>query len=213
MTQLNMKFLEEVGLSSTGAHYKLEWVQLRSLRLWSCEERLGELCLFSLGQTQLWGHLATVPSTYRGIIEGTEMDLVFSWECWARGWEMVVRSWNKRFSIDARENFFCVRTVKRWHRSPRDVQSPVVGFWLSWMNLCAAWPDLRADPAVRRSDQRPFDVFPSQGDAVTLWMPSVDWSVLPVLVKTDMQCETQWKWGWFWLWLLKGTPNSILVPL
>lgn len=76
---------------------------------------------------------------------------------------------------------FSVRTVRLWHRLTRDdVQSPALGFWNGWMRLCGARPHLRADSSVnwRFWDQRPPDALSSWNDPVTLWMPSVVWSVL-----------------------------------
>lgn len=64
---------------------KLECVQLLSLRWCSCEERLGELGLFSLEQSQLWGSGQQHPSAYREVVEETGVELASSQQCRARG--------------------------------------------------------------------------------------------------------------------------------
>lgn len=92
-----------------------------------------------------------------------------------------------------------------------DVQSSTLGVWPSWMRPYI-WPQSQP-PVRRRLDQRPPEVPPSRNDPVSLWMSRVGWSVLPVLLRGALWCETQQMWAWFGHWLLKGTPNSSSVPM
>lgn len=83
---------------------------------------------------------------------------------------------------------------------------------LTQLDEALCWP--QSQPAVsRRLDQRPPEVPPSRNDPVSLWMSRVGWSVLPVLLRGPLWCETQQMWVWFGHWLLKCTPNSSSVPM
>lgn len=65
------------------------------------------------------------------------------------------------FRLDIRKKNAPMRTVRQWHRLPREVmQSPSLEVFIS--NQLKPWSDLRAEPAVStRLHQRPPELFPT----------------------------------------------------
>lgn len=165
---------------------KLEWVQLRSWDGCPARRSWGSWTC-SAGAEMALGELDSSPQCLWEVMEEMEMGARLE-----RGRDHGHKL-NQEVQRGCKGNFFCVRTVRWWHRLPRDVvQSPTLGFWPGWMRPCTAWPDLRADIAGRRRlDQRHPDVPPNWNDPVTLWMPSVGWPVLAMLLKTALQNETE----------------------
>ena len=45
---------------------------VRGLEHLSCEKKLREVSLLSLGMRWLWGHLPAAPSTYKEVVKKTE---------------------------------------------------------------------------------------------------------------------------------------------
>ncbi|KAK4827607.1 hypothetical protein QYF61_019532 [Mycteria americana] len=97
----------------------LEWVQRRATKMIrgmehiSCEERLRELALFSLGTRRLQGDFS---GAYK-----KDGDKLFSRACCNRTSGNGFKLKKGRFRLDIRKKFFTMRVVKHWNRLPREV--------------------------------------------------------------------------------------------
>ncbi|GAB0205566.1 hypothetical protein GRJ2_003022200 [Grus japonensis] len=104
----------------------LELVQRRAMRMireleyLSCEDRLGELGLFSLEKRRLWEHLIVafqyLKGAYRKAGEG-----LFIRACSDRTRGNGLKLKEGRFRVDNKKIYFTVRVVRHWHGLPREV--------------------------------------------------------------------------------------------
>ena len=91
----------------------------------SCEDRLGELGLFSLEKRRLQGDLIAVFKYLKGGYGKAERDSVRV--CGGRTRSNGCKLEMGRFGWDIRKKFFTMRVVRYWHRLPREaVDAPTL---------------------------------------------------------------------------------------
>ena len=91
---------------------------MRGLEPLCCEERLGELGLFSLGRRRLWGDLKAAASAWRGCERAGEEYFTGAWSNRMRSDGFKLKE--GRFRLDRRKKSFTVRVVRPWPRLPRE---------------------------------------------------------------------------------------------
>jgi len=86
----------------------------------SCEERLRELGLFSLGKRRLRGDLTAAFQYLKGAYK-KDGDKHFSRACCNRTRDDGFKLKEGRFRVHIRKKFFTVRVVKHWNTLPKEV--------------------------------------------------------------------------------------------
>jgi len=85
-----------------------------------CEERLGELGLFSLEKRKLWGDLI-VAFQYLKRPYKKDGERLFSRACCDRTRGNIFKLKEGRFRLDITKKFFTLGVVKHWHRLPTEL--------------------------------------------------------------------------------------------
>jgi len=106
----DMELLERVQRRATEMVRRLDHL--------SCEERLRELGLFSLGKRSLWGDLTVAFQYLKGPARELERDFLQGQV--VRGQGVMASIKEGRFRLGRRKKFFTLRVVRHWHRLPRE---------------------------------------------------------------------------------------------
>ena len=93
---------------------------IKSLKHFPCEERLGDLGLFSLGKRRLRGDLLNVYNYLKSGSQGDTANL-FSAACGARTKGNSHELKHRKFCTNMWRKFFTVRVTEHWNRLPRGV--------------------------------------------------------------------------------------------
>ena len=92
----------------------------------SCEERLREVGLFSLGKRRVWGHLIVSFQYLKGACK-KDGDFTKACTCSDRRRGNSFKLKESRYTLDIRKKFFVVRVVRQWHRLHRElVDAPLL---------------------------------------------------------------------------------------
>jgi len=94
-----------------------------------CEERLGELGLFSLEKRRLQGDLRAACQYLKGPARAGEGLCTRVWSDRTKGHGFRLKE--GRLRLDIKKKFFTMRVVRRWHRLPPPQQCSRPG----WMGL------------------------------------------------------------------------------
>jgi len=122
----DMELLEQVQRRATK--------MIRGLEHLSCEEKLRELGLFSLGKRRLWGALIVASQYFKGAYKKNGDKLLHKTCCdRTRGNGFKLKE--GRFRLDIRKKLFTMRVVRHWHRLPREaVAAPSLAvFKVGWV--------------------------------------------------------------------------------
>ncbi|KFQ67427.1 hypothetical protein N335_13692, partial [Phaethon lepturus] len=93
---------------------------IRGMEHLSCEDRLKELGLLSLGKRRLWGDFIAACQYLKGVYK-KDGDRLFSRACCDRTRGNGFKLKEGRFRLDLRKKFLPVRVVKQWHKFPGEV--------------------------------------------------------------------------------------------
>jgi len=92
---------------------------IRGMEHLSCEERLGELRLFSLERRRVWGDLIEPIQYLKGAYKKAG-DRLFSRACCNRTKGNGFKLEESGFSLDTKTNSFTLRVVEHWHKLSRE---------------------------------------------------------------------------------------------